>query len=30
MSFDSAILEYAGTSRREIEGVLLNSVLVCD
>ena len=30
MSFDSAILEYAETSRREIEQTLLNSVLVCD
>jgi len=30
MSFDSAILELAGTSRRDIEQVLLNSVLVCD
>jgi len=30
MSIDSAILEFAGTSRREIEGALLNSVLVCD
>jgi hypothetical protein len=30
MSFDSAILEYAGTSRRDIERALLNSVLVCD
>ena len=30
MSFDSALLEFAGTSRRDIEQVLLNSVLVCD
>jgi hypothetical protein len=30
MSIDSAILEYAGTTRREIEEQLLNSVLVCD
>ncbi len=30
MSFDSAILEFAGTSRRDIERELLNSVLVCD
>jgi len=30
MSFDSAILELAGTSRRDIEQELLNSVLVCD
>jgi hypothetical protein len=30
MSLDSALLEYAGTSRREIEETLLNSVLVCD
>jgi len=30
MSFDSAILEFAETSRRDIERVLLNSVLVCD
>jgi hypothetical protein len=30
MSFDSALLEYAGTSRREIEQTLLNSLLVCD
>lgn len=30
MSFDSALLEFAGTSRRDIEQALLNSVLVCD
>jgi hypothetical protein len=30
MSFDSAILELAGTSIRDIEQALLNSVLVCD
>ena len=30
MSIDSAILEYADTTRREIEEQLLNSVLVCD
>jgi hypothetical protein len=30
MSFDSAILELTGTSRRDIEEALLNSVLVCD
>ena len=30
MSFDSALLEHVGTSRREIERTLLNSVLVCD
>jgi len=29
-SLDSALLEYAGTSRREIEEELLNTVLVCD
>jgi len=30
MSLDSAMLELAGTSRRDIERGLLNSVLVCD
>ena len=30
MSFDSAILELAETTRRDIERELLNSVLVCD
>ena len=30
MSFDSALLEFAGTSRRDIEQALLDSVLVCD
>jgi len=29
-SLDSALLEYAGTTRREIEEELLNTVLVCD
>jgi len=29
-SFDSALLEFAGTSRREVEQELLNTVLVCD
>jgi hypothetical protein len=30
MSLDSAMLELAGTSKREIEQALLNTVLVCD